>query len=61
MKVGGRGKSGGYRVIYYLFTADTVWLLTIYDKVQKENLTTAEENRIFQLIQEIKRRPSAKE
>jgi mRNA-degrading endonuclease RelE of RelBE toxin-antitoxin system len=54
MKVHGRGKSGGYRVIYYLFTENTVWLLTIYDKVQKEDLTAAEEKRIFELIQAIK-------
>jgi mRNA-degrading endonuclease RelE of RelBE toxin-antitoxin system len=54
MKVSGRGKSGGYRVIYYLFTEDRVWLLTVYDKVQKEDLSAAEEKRIHQLIQAIK-------
>jgi mRNA-degrading endonuclease RelE of RelBE toxin-antitoxin system len=58
MKVSGRGKSGGYRVVYYVFTEDTVWLLTIYDKVQKEDLTAAEESRIAQLVQQIKQRPS---
>jgi mRNA-degrading endonuclease RelE of RelBE toxin-antitoxin system len=61
MRVSGRGKSGGYRVIYYLFSEDAVWLLTIYDKVQKEDLTAAEEKRIHQLIQEIKQRASTKD
>ena len=61
MKASGRGKSGGYRVIYYLFHQDKVWLLTIYDKVQKEDLTAAEETRIRQLIQEIKQKPSTDE
>jgi hypothetical protein len=54
MKGSGRGKRGGYRVTYYLFLADTVWLITIYDKVQKEELTSAEKKQIHQLIQAIK-------
>ena len=61
MKVSGRGKSGGYRVIYYVFLEETVWLLTIYDKVQKEDLTAAEESRIRQLVTEIKKRATAKD
>jgi len=55
MKAHGQGKSGGYRVVYYLFEKDTVWLLTIYGKNQKENLTAADKERIHQLIQEIKK------
>lgn len=55
MKVTGRGKSGGYRVIYYLFTQDTVWLVTIYDKVQSEDLSPSEKARVAELVQEIKR------
>ncbi len=54
MKASGRGKSGSYRVVYFLYTGDTVWLLTIYDKVQKEDLTADEEKRIQQLIQSIR-------
>ncbi len=30
MKITGRGKRGGYRVIYYFVDEDTVWLITIY-------------------------------
>jgi hypothetical protein len=35
----GKGKSGGARVITYLYLEmETVYLLTIYDKSEKENL-----------------------
>jgi mRNA-degrading endonuclease RelE of RelBE toxin-antitoxin system len=35
----GKGKSGGARVITYLYVeTDTVYLLTIYDKGEKEDL-----------------------
>jgi mRNA-degrading endonuclease RelE of RelBE toxin-antitoxin system len=35
----GKGKSGGARVITYLYIeTETVYLLTIYDKGEKENL-----------------------
>jgi mRNA-degrading endonuclease RelE of RelBE toxin-antitoxin system len=33
-----RGKSGGFRVIYYLQLADRVVLLTIYAKARQENI-----------------------
>ncbi len=55
MKAKGRGKRGGYRVVYYLVEGDTVWLITIYNKVQKENLSSVEEQRIRQLIEAIRR------
>jgi mRNA-degrading endonuclease RelE of RelBE toxin-antitoxin system len=54
MSAKGRGKRGGYRVVYYLVYENTVWLLTIYDKVQKENLSPEEERIIQQLIQKIR-------
>lgn len=50
----GRGKSGGYRMIYYLVQGNTVWLLTMYDKVQKENLSPTEGKIISHVIQKIK-------
>lgn len=44
----GKGKSGGARVIAHLvFTEDTVYLLSIYDKSEIENLTDKE---ILELI-----------
>ena len=54
MPAKGRGKRGGYRVVYYFVLEKTVWLLTIYDKVQKENLSPEEEKIIQQLIQKIR-------
>ena len=49
-----KGKSGGFRVIYYVRIADTVVLLSIYSKTEQENIapeailsiieTTAPEN-----------------
>lgn len=50
----GRGKRGGYRMIYYLVKGNTIWLLTMYDKVQKENLSPAEEKAISLVVQKIK-------
>ena len=55
MKAAGRGKRGGYRVIYYFIDGDTVWLITIYDKVKQENLSSSEQSRIRQLVQAIKK------
>ena len=55
MSAKGRGKSGGYRVIYYFVVENTVWLITIYDKVQKENLTSEDEKIIQELIEKIQR------
>ena len=44
----GKGKSGGARVITYLQIADTsVFLLTIYDKSEKENITDRELNELL--------------
>ncbi len=35
----GRGKRGGYRVIYFVkMTAQTFWMLTIYPKNVKDNI-----------------------
>lgn len=56
MKAKGRGKRGGYRVVYYLIEGNTVWLITIYDKTQKENLSPSDEQRIRQLIEAIQRK-----
>lgn len=36
--VGGQGKRGGVRVIYYLRKHDEVWLLTLYAKNQAESI-----------------------
>jgi len=47
----GKGKSGGARVITYLkISDDTVYLLTIYDKNEKENINDGE---LADLLKEI--------
>jgi hypothetical protein len=47
----GKGKSGGARVISNLFvTEETVFLLSIYDKAEKENLTDKELDELLKYI-----------
>ena len=49
--IGGKGKSGGVRVIHFCLTdAGEVYLLDIYAKGEKEDLSTAEENELAKLI-----------
>lgn len=38
----GRGKSGGYRVIYYLITNDSILLTHLYAKSNQSNLTKSQ-------------------
>jgi len=42
-----KGKSGGYRVIYYLKTEDRVVLLTIYPKAERAELSADDIRRII--------------
>jgi hypothetical protein len=49
----GKGKSGGARVITNFVIADaTVYLLSIYDKSEKENLTDKELNELLKFVPE---------
>lgn len=43
-----RGKSGGYRIIYYLETADSRVLITIYSKSDQSDIPVAELRRMIQ-------------
>jgi hypothetical protein len=48
---GGRGKSGGARIIYYVVSRRGVlYLLDVYAKSAKEDLTDAEKHEIRKLI-----------
>ncbi len=48
----GKGKSSGARVITYLYIqTQTVYLLTIYDKSEKENLKTNELKEIIDSLE----------
>jgi mRNA-degrading endonuclease RelE of RelBE toxin-antitoxin system len=42
-----KGKSGGYRVIYYLKTRDQILLVTIYAKSDKADITATEVREIL--------------
>lgn len=48
---GGKGKSGGVRVIYY-FHSDRIplYLLTMFGKGEKDNLSKAERNELAELV-----------
>jgi mRNA-degrading endonuclease RelE of RelBE toxin-antitoxin system len=51
---GGKGKSGGVRIIYYWLKADyQIFLLTIYGKSEKSDLTADELKRVVKLIEEL--------
>lgn len=48
---GGRGKSGGVRVIYYFHSdAMPLYLLTVFGKNEKANLSKAERNDLAKLV-----------
>ncbi|HAX79675.1 MAG TPA: addiction module antitoxin [Cyanobacteria bacterium UBA11372] len=42
-----KGKSGGYRVIYYLKTSDQILLVTMYSKSDQSDITAAEVREIL--------------
>ncbi|MBW6484185.1 MAG: type II toxin-antitoxin system RelE/ParE family toxin [Vicingaceae bacterium] len=51
IKSKGKGKSGGARVITnFIITDETVYLLSIYDKSEKDNLTDKELQELLQLL-----------
>jgi len=53
-KARGKGKSGGVRVIYFWATADgQIFLLTLYGKGEKEDLSAADLKRVVRLLEEL--------
>jgi hypothetical protein len=53
--LGGRGKSGGARVIYYFHSeAMPLYLLTVYGKNERANLSKAERNDLAGLVRILK-------
>ena len=42
-----KGKSGGYRVIYYMKTTTNIILITIYSKSEREDISTIEIKQIL--------------
>lgn len=54
-RAGGKGKSGGVRVIYYWVTAeDRILFLTLYAKGEKEDLSAQDLKRVVKLLEELK-------
>lgn len=52
----GQGKSGSFRVIHYYYDSkNPVFLFTVYGKNEKANLTDAEKNALYTIVQQIKK------
>jgi mRNA-degrading endonuclease RelE of RelBE toxin-antitoxin system len=45
-----KGKSGGYRIIYYLKTQTYIVLLTIYSKSEQSDITANQIKRIIKQL-----------
>lgn len=43
-----KGKSGGYRVIYYVKSSTNILCILIYSKSEKDNVTTTEIKKVIQ-------------
>ena len=54
MATGQQGKSGSARVIYFLATAEVIYLVLAYAKNEKESLTAAEKAELKKLTQLLK-------
>jgi len=53
--VAGRGKSGGVRIIYYFYNEDIpVFMLTVFAKNEKANLTQAERKTLAGLAKKLR-------
>ena len=56
LSLGSKGKSGGARVCYIDFiNLDTIYLITIYRKKEKDNLSFGERNQIKKMILELEK------
>jgi len=48
----GKGKRGGLRVIYYFFPGDEqIWLLTVYDKSEADDLSASQKKILKEAIE----------
>ena len=47
-----RGKSGGYRLIYYLQTSHSITLITLYSKAEQSDISVTELRRIIREFEE---------
>lgn len=54
MAAGDKGKSGGARVIYFLATAEKIYLVLAYPKSEKDSLTKTEKAVLKKLVKQLK-------
>ena len=54
MATGNQGKSGSARVIYFLATSETIYLVMAYPKSTKDSLSAAEKIVLKKLVQQLK-------
>ena len=54
MSTGKQGKSGSARVIYFLATAEVIYLVMAYPKSTKDSITDAEKAELKKLTQRLK-------
>jgi hypothetical protein len=54
LKSAAKGKSGGFRVCYYLAEKEELYLLLIYPKNEKEDLTMQEKKELKKLVNILK-------
>lgn len=54
MALKNQGKQGGARVIYFIATAEIIYLILAYAKGEKDSLTTAEKATLRKLTQQLK-------
>lgn len=45
------GKSGSYRAIYYLYLKDDVFMITMYSKRERDNITAEEIRELIQVVE----------
>lgn len=54
LATGGKGKSGGSRVIYFVATEEVIYLVLAYPKSVKETLTAADKTVLKSLVKQLK-------
>lgn len=54
MATGSQGKSGGARVVYFLATAEVIWLVMAYPKNVKDSLSNAEKAELKKLTKRLR-------
>ncbi|BFM09261.1 type II toxin-antitoxin system RelE/ParE family toxin [Halioxenophilus aromaticivorans] len=54
LATGGKGKSGGSRIIYFVATEEVIYLVLAYPKSTKETLSSADKAALKSLVKQLK-------